>query len=47
MVRLNQQTPKEPTIREITYMQAQGDLMANPLLQIEDANYVHNRSYTF
>ena len=28
-------------------MQAQGALMANPRLQIEDANYVNNRSYTF
>ena len=47
MARLNQQAPKEPTIREITYMQAQGALMANPPLQIEDVNYVNNRSYTF
>ena len=28
-------------------MQAQGAIMANPLLQIEDANYMNNRSYTF
>ena len=28
-------------------MQAQGALMANPPLQIKDANYVNNRSYTF
>ena len=28
-------------------MQAQGALMAHPSLQIEDANYVDNRSYTF
>ena len=47
MTRLNQQAPREPTIREIAYMQAQGALMANPPLQIEDANYVNNRSYTF
>ena len=47
MVKLNQQAPKEPTIGEIAYMQAQGALMANPLLQIEDANYVNNRSYIF
>ena len=46
MARLNQQAPKEPTIGEITYMQAQGALMANPPLQIEDENYVNNRSYT-
>ena len=45
--RLNQQAPKEPTIRDIAYMQEQGALMANPLLQIEDVNYVNNRSYTF
>ena len=47
MARLNQQVPKEPTIREISYMQAQGALLANPSLQIEDANYLNNRSYTF
>ena len=28
-------------------MQAQGALMANPPLQIEDANYVNNRGYKF
>ena len=47
MARLNQQAPKEPTIGEIAYMQAQGAIMANPSLQIEDLNYVNNRSYTF
>ena len=47
MTRLNQQSPKESTIGEIAYMQAQGALMANPPLQIEDANHVNNRSYTF
>ena len=47
MTRLNQQAPKESTIGEIAYMQAQGALMANPSLQIEDANYVNNRSNTF
>ena len=47
MKRLNQQAPKEPAIGEIAYMQEQGALMANPPLQIEDAKYVNNRSYTF
>ena len=47
MVRLNQQASKEPTIGENAYMQARGALMANPPFQIEDANYVNNRSYTF
>ena len=47
MERLNQQAPKESTIGEIAYMQVQGALMANPPFQIEDANYVNNRSYTF
>ena len=47
MARLNQQAPKEPTIGEIAYMQAQGALVANPPLQIEDAKYVNNRSYLF
>ena len=47
IARLNQQAPKEPTIREIAYMQARGALMANPPLQIKNSNYVNNRSYTF
>ena len=47
MARLNQQAPKEPTLGEIAYIQAQGALMANSSLQIEDANYMNNRSYTF
>ena len=47
MTRLNQQALRGPTIGEITYMQAQGALTANPPLQIEVANYVNNRSYTF
>ena len=47
MTRLNQQTPREPTIGEIACMQAQGALIASPPLQIEDANYVNNRSYAF
>ena len=47
MTILDQQAPREPTIGEIAYMQAQGALMANSLLQIEDANHVNNRSYTF
>ena len=47
MARSNQQAPKEPTIGESAYMQAQGVLMAHLELQIEDANYVNNRSYTF
>ena len=47
MAILNQQAPRETTIGEIVNMQAQGALMDNPSLQIEDANYVNNRSYTF
>ena len=47
MTRLNQQAPKELTSEEIAYMQTQNALMANTSLQIEDANYVNNRSYTF
>ena len=46
MTRLNQQAPKEPTLGEIAYMQAQGALMENTPLQIEYENYVNNRSYT-
>ena len=47
ITRLNQQAPRELTIGEIAYMQTHGALMANPPLQIEDENYVNNRSYTF
>ena len=47
MTILNQQDPKEHTLEEIAYMQTQNDLMANTPLQIEEANYVNNRSYTF
>ena len=47
MTRLNQKAPKEPTLREIAYMQTQNTLMANTLLQIEDDNYVNNWSNTF
>ena len=47
MTKLNQQAPKEPTLGEIAYIQAQSALMENTPLQIEDANYVNNRSYTF
>ena len=32
MTRLNQQAPKEPTLREIAYMQTQNTLMENTLL---------------
>ena len=47
MTGLNQQSPKEPTLGEIAYMQTHNTLVANTPLQIEDANYVNNRSYTF
>ena len=47
MTRLNQQAPKEPTLGEIAYMQNQNALGANTPLQIEDTNYVNNRSYPF
>ena len=47
MTRLNQQALKEPTLGEIAYMQTHNTLMENTPLQIEDANYVNNRSYTF
>ena len=47
MTKLNQQTPKEPTLGEIVYMQAQGAMMTNPSFQVEEANHVNNRGYTF
>ena len=46
MTKLNQQTPKEPTLGEIAYMKAQGTMMTNPSFQVEEANYVNNRGYT-
>ena len=46
MTKLNQQTPKEPTLGEIVYMQAQGEMMTNPSFQVEEANCVNNRGYT-
>ena len=47
MKKMNQQTPREPTIGEIAYMQAQGTLMANTPFQVEEENYVSSRGYTF
>ena len=47
IIKLNQQTPREPTIGAILYMQAQGAMMANPPFQVEEVNYVNNRGYTF
>ena len=47
MTRLSHQTTRETTIGEIAYMQAQGAMMANPPFQVEEANYVSNRGYTF
>ena len=47
MTRFNQQAQKESNLGEIAYTQTQNTLMENTPLQIEDANYVNNRSYTF
>ena len=47
VTKLNQQTPKEPTLGEIAYMQAQGEMMTNPSFQVEEDNYMNNRGYTF
>ena len=47
MTKFNQEAPKEPNLGEIAYMQTQNTLMENTPLQIEDVNYVNNRSYTF
>ena len=47
MTKLNQQTPKEPTLGEIAYMQAQGAMKANPPYQVEESNYLSNRGYMF
>ena len=47
MTRLNQQSVREPTLGEVAYMKNQNALGANTPLQIEEANYVNSRSYTF
>ena len=47
MTKLNQQTLREPTIGEIDYMQAQRAMMPNTPFQVEEANYVSTRGYTF
>ena len=44
---LNQQAPKESTLGEIAYMQTHNTLMENTPIEIEYANYMNNRSYTF
>ena len=38
MTKLNQQTNKEPTMREIGYMQAQGAMIVDPAFPVESAN---------
>ena len=47
MTRLNQHYARELTLGEVAYMQNQNALGVNTPLQIEDVNYVNNRSYTF
>ena len=47
MIKLNQQSPRELTMGEIAYMQAQGTMMVNPTFQVGDANFVNNRGYVF
>ena len=47
MTKLNQQTPKEPTLREIEYMKTQESMLANATSQVEEENYLNNRGYVF
>ena len=47
LTKLNQQAPKEPTLREIAYMKTQEAMLANPTSQVEKANYFNNRGYVF
>ena len=47
MTKLNKQTPREPTMGEITYMKAQEAIMGNSTSHVEEANFVNNRGYIF
>ena len=47
MTKLNQQTPREPTLEEITYMKTQESMMANSTSHVEEAIFVNNRGYVF
>ena len=47
MAKLNQQTPREPTLGEIAYMKTQEAMLANATSQVEEANYLNNRGYVF
>ena len=47
MTKINQKTPREPTIGEIAYMQAQGAIMVNPTSHVEEVNFVNNGGYVF
>ena len=47
MTKLNQKTPREPTLGEIEYMKTQEDMMENSTSQAEEVNFVNNRGYVF
>ena len=47
MTKLNQQTPKEPTLQEIAYMKTQEAMLANATSQVKEENYLNNRGYVF
>ena len=47
MTKLNQKTPREPTLGEIAYMKTQEANLANATSQVEEANYLNNRGYVF
>ena len=47
MTKLNQQTPREPTLGEIACMKNQEAMLANATSQVEEMNYLNNRGYVF
>ena len=47
MTKLNQQTPREPTSRELASTKIQEAMLANSTSQVEEANYLNNRGYVF
>ena len=47
MIKLNQQTLREPILGEIVYMKTQKAMMENSTSQGEKANFLNNRGYVF
>ena len=43
MTKLNQQSPREPTLGEIENMKTQETMMENATSKMEEVNFVNNR----